>query len=329
MHRSIRKAPTRLATVMTWLFGVLLFAGVIAVMVHFSELRELERLLRSLEARWLLVAVATQTATYFCAAGVWQAALRREHQHVGFLSLVRLALVLLFTNQALPSAGLSGGAVVVEALRRRHVPAKYAMGALLIGLLTTYIAYLVALPLSLVLLRVYHELRMTVVVAMAGFSVIAVGVPAMVLWYRHAMPRRLRKRLTHVPGIGPLLDAVGRAPARLLRDRGVIHRAVLLQFAELVLDAATLGIMLAALNVRPAPTAVFGSYVTASAVSQLIPVPLGLGGFEAVLVVMLRSVGMSLEVAITATLLFRGFTFWLPMLPGLLFARKELGSARA
>jgi hypothetical protein len=39
---------------------------------------------------------------------------------------------------------------------------------------------------------------------------------------------------------------------------------------------------------------------------------------------MLRIVGVSIEAALTATLLLRGFTLWLPMLPGLWCARHEL-----
>jgi len=53
-------------------------------------------------------------------------------------------------------------------------------------------------------------------------------------------------------------------------------------------------------------------------------VPLGLGTFEATCVAMLRTLGVLLEAALTATLLLRGFTLWLPMLPGLLLARREL-----
>jgi uncharacterized membrane protein YbhN (UPF0104 family) len=34
--------------------------------------------------------------------------------------------------------------------------------------------------------------------------------------------------------------------------------------------------------------------------------------------------GVSIEAALTATLLLRGFTTWLPMLPGLLLARRVL-----
>jgi glycosyltransferase 2 family protein len=53
-------------------------------------------------------------------------------------------------------------------------------------------------------------------------------------------------------------------------------------------------------------------------------IPLGLGTFEATCVAMLRTFGVSLEAALTVTLLLRGFMLWLPMLPGLWLARREL-----
>ncbi len=294
-------------------------------MVHYSELGELKRLLESLDPRWLLAAAAIQTATYFCAARIWQVALRREHQHVGLLRLVRLSLVMLFTNQALPSAGLSGGSVVVHALRRTRVPAKVAMGALLVGLITMYIAYLVAIPISLLLLRLYHALSVGQAVAVAaGFAGVAFGVVIAVAWYRRSLAPRMSGRIKDIPVIGALLVAIGRAPARLLRDRGVLTHATVLQFVEFMLDAATLHVIVAAFGVRTSPAAMFGSYVIASTVSRMVPVPMGLGSSEASLVLMLRAVGLSLEAAMASTLVFRGFTFWFPMLPGLVFARHEL-----
>jgi len=39
---------------------------------------------------------------------------------------------------------------------------------------------------------------------------------------------------------------------------------------------------------------------------------------------MLATLGVPLEAALTATLILRGFTFWLPMLPGLWLARREI-----
>jgi uncharacterized membrane protein YbhN (UPF0104 family) len=52
-------------------------------------------------------------------------------------------------------------------------------------------------------------------------------------------------------------------------------------------------------------------------------VPGGLGTFEASSVALLRLQGVSVESALAATLLLRGLTFWLPMLPGFALARRE------
>jgi hypothetical protein len=56
--------------------------------------------------------------------------------------------------------------------------------------------------------------------------------------------------------------------------------------------------------------------------------PRGLGTFEATQVLMLRMVGIDLAVALSATLLFRGLSFWLPMLPGHWFSRRAVAPHR-
>ncbi|NTW53221.1 MAG: hypothetical protein HGB15_00300 [Chlorobaculum sp.] len=53
-------------------------------------------------------------------------------------------------------------------------------------------------------------------------------------------------------------------------------------------------------------------------------IPLGLGSFELTCAGVLVSLGARLETALTATLLLRGFTVWLPMIPGLLLTRRAL-----
>jgi uncharacterized membrane protein YbhN (UPF0104 family) len=190
--------------------------------------------------------------------------------------------------------------------------------------MTTYMAYAIAVPISLVLLRVYHALSVRLLVLTAVCTAIAIGAPAAIVWFRRSIPPPVRERLKRVPGVGKLLDTLGGAPTGLLHDPVVLRRALALQLVELTLDATTLQIMLIALGVHASATAVFGSYIVAAAASQVVPVPMGLGSFEAVLVAMLCIVGIALEPAMTATLLFRVFTFWLPMLPGLVLARAEL-----
>jgi uncharacterized membrane protein YbhN (UPF0104 family) len=82
--------------------------------------------------------------------------------------------------------------------------------------------------------------------------------------------------------------------------------------------------MFRALGNDPAIWIVFVSFIMASMAATLGPIPLGLGTFEAGCVGMLSFLGMAIETALAATILLRGLTFWLPMVPGLWLARLEL-----
>ena len=67
-----------------------------------------------------------------------------------------------------------------------------------------------------------------------------------------------------------------------------------------------------------------GWRLMASIVVTLGPIPLGLGSFEAVSIGMLRLMGVPFEGALSATLLLRGFTLWMPLIAGFFSTRREL-----
>jgi uncharacterized membrane protein YbhN (UPF0104 family) len=60
--------------------------------------------------------------------------------------------------------------------------------------------------------------------------------------------------------------------------------------------------------------------------SRVGSTPLGLGTFEGASIAMLQLIGVEIEAALAATLLFRAFTLWLPMIPGLWSMRFVLGT---
>jgi uncharacterized membrane protein YbhN (UPF0104 family) len=91
-----------------------------------------------------------------------------------------------------------------------------------------------------------------------------------------------------------------------------------------VIDALTMQLCLWALGVEAPFTAAFVPLMMASIVVTLGPIPLGLGSFEAVSIGMLRLMGVPFEAALSATLLLRGFTLWLPLVAGLFLTRREL-----
>jgi len=77
--------------------------------------------------------------------------------------------------------------------------------------------------------------------------------------------------------------------------------------------------------------------VLTNALGLLLAVPLrggipglpgNFGTFEASAVAMLALFRVPVEVGLTATLLLRGFTYWLPMAPGFWLSRRELKGGR-
>jgi len=75
------------------------------------------------------------------------------------------------------------------------------------------------------------------------------------------------------------------------------------------------------LSVHPAP--VFASFMLSTLARTLGPVPGGSASFEAASVATLKLMGVPIAAGLAATLLFRGFSYWLPMVPGILLARRE------
>jgi uncharacterized membrane protein YbhN (UPF0104 family) len=310
-----------------WGFGVLALAAVVLVVTRVGELEHFVELMRRAASLWLLAALALQALTYLAAAGVWHVALSRAGAPRRLLTLFPLGLAKLFVDQAVPSGGLSGVLLVMRALTRREVPRPLTMAILLVALISYHAAYVIATLVAVVILGLFHAVGPAVLGIVGTFLVVAVGLPFGVLMLRRLRGGRLLALLERVPRLARLANDIADAPTHLLRDAPLIIATTALQLVIFVLDAATLYVMLRAIGQEPSPSGVFACFMIASVTALMGPIPLGLGVFEAASVAALHLVGIELEAALAATLLLRGFTFWLPMIPGLWLARRELRGA--
>ena len=84
----------------------------------------------------------------------------------------------------------------------------------------------------------------------------------------------------------------------------LLGETVALEGTIFALDALTLGWRLCAFGAAPPIWVAFVSFIMASMAATLVPIPLGLGSFEAACVGML--LGVAIEAALAATLLLRG-----------------------
>jgi len=310
-----------------WISGLVTLAAIVLIVAHLSTLEEFARLVVALQPAWFLLALAAQAATYISASLSWARTLRYAGHPRPLSLLVPLGVAKLFTDQVVPSGGVSGAILVTRALARRGVPADAAMAVLLVGLVSYFAAYLMAALVSLVILWLHHHANTVVLAAVAAFIIVVVAIPWGVLWLKAWGSRLMTRWARRLPGAARLLRAIADAPTDLVRDPGLLVQTVPLEFAIFALDALTLWLVLRGLGQEPPLWVAFVSFVMASVATTLGPIPLGLGTFEAASISMLHMLGTTIEAALAATLILRGLTFWLPMLPGLYLARREIGSA--
>ena len=315
---------SRWARLRTWCIGLLLLAGLILIVTHLGELEQFTILVRQAEPTWLVLALLLQMATYVSVSAVWYVPLRQAGQQVSFWSLIPLGVAKLFADQSMPSGGMSGTAFFIAALNRRGIPDHLCMAILILSLVAYYGAYLLAAVTAVLLLYFHHGLNSWIVLVALLFSLVALGTPAVALWLRSLGEKKLPRLLLMVPGLSNLMKAIADAPGELLHNPILILLTTFFHAAVFVLDASTLWVMMQVVGVHASFWTAFPSFVFASMVATIGPIPLGLGTFEVTCVSMLGTMGVPLEAALSATVLLRGFTLWLPMVPGMWLVRWAL-----
>jgi glycosyltransferase 2 family protein len=306
-----------------WLFGAVVLAGLVVFTMHFGAIEIFVAKLRGANPVWLAAAVSCQSATYICAAAVWFRVLGRAGSPLPFLSLLRLALVELFANQAIPTGGLSGSLMVVRGLMHRGVVPAIAITALIIAELSYYAAYLLAGLLAFVLLWHSGDLNAAWRALFIAFAIVVVALGMALLILSRSRNNLVPSAILRWRPFAQLASMLSQVRVDMLHNPRLIFEVIVLQSGIFLLDAATLWCASRAVGLNVDVGSTFMSFVLASVVATLSPIPLGLGSFEGTCTGLLHLMGGGLEASLAATLILRGFTLWLPMLPVLWVIRRE------
>jgi uncharacterized protein (TIRG00374 family) len=305
-----------------WALALILVTAIVGLALHFGEIQHFAELLKRARPAWLLAAAGLQALTYLCVAAGWRMVLRAAGSKIPIGKLFQLSLAKMFTDQAVPAAGLGGSLLMVDRLIAAGVPRGHAAAALILSTIGYYSGFTVLALTALLLLWLFGKASVLLVGVVAVFLLVCFAIPAGWVWLSRRGARPLPKRLAKIRAVRSLMETIGEVPPKLLGDIGLIARLAFFNAMVFVADAATLSVCLLAIG---QPASVLASYV-ALIVAQMIviigPVPMGLGTFEGSCTGTLRLFGIGFEPALTATLLLRGFTLWLPLLPGLWVVRR-------
>ncbi len=295
-----RVRPRTLITLIAGVFAAYILAGQLAN-VSFSKL------LAQTNPEWSLIALACSAATYVGATlAISGFVLERLNTLRTLLVQVAASFVMLVTPVA-----VGGVALNVRYLRKAKlsptdaaasVGATQVMSFAVFGVLVLISAAIAGSSTAAKALTPPHWAYIALAI-LVGLTLIVLALPA--------GRRQLFSRASSVASqVIPRLVDVAQRPAKLAQGVG---GSVLISVAYILCLAASVRAV-GYTHVQLASIAVV--YLAGNAAGSFIPTPGGIGAVETALSIALVGAGLTAAPAITAVLLFRTVTFWLPVLAG-------------
>jgi Mg2+-importing ATPase len=314
----------------SWLPGLALLALVVVGSLHFSEAREFVRLAERARPVWLIAAFVLQALTYLAQSEIFRAVGRARDFRLPLATAYRLSLLKLFVDQAFPSAGLSGTAIAARELTHCGMPRALIASSVVISIVSYQIAYATAVLAALAVIAGHDRANTWLVVGSITFALVVSSWSAIVMMLS-TRSSPLSRAAERVRPLRALVDFVSDADGVVTHDLRTLACGFGCQLSIIALDASTIWVLLLSLGAWAQPDVVFASFVLASVLRTIGLLPGGLGTFEAMSVLALNLAGVPVSTALAATLMFRGMSFWLPMLVGFVIYRRlpHVGTTRA
>jgi Mg2+-importing ATPase len=264
-----------------------------------------------------------QAATYICDGAKWHISIKSNGYHLKLRTLAKFAVEQLSINQFVPSVGMAGNAIVAREMLNLQVPPWVVAKAISLDILTQLASYS---ALSLFVLFLLDGIANAAVIGIIILFFLFITTCTLALWHflhNHKKWKILNwfKRFSIV---SKTMEVMGEIPPEEVIPLQLFARVSSLRIAIFILDALTLYVLMAAIGAPVALNAALIALVLGSIGGIISFLPGGIGGFEALCTGVLVLFGTSVEAALAGTLLLRGFVLWLPLIPGLIFARRQL-----
>jgi len=214
-------------------------------------------------------------------------------------------------------------------MRRLGLSHQLAMEALLVDVLSHYLAYALMALAAVLVLWLHHSITSVIVSLVAVFAIFLLAIPAVILWLLAHRGRRLPLWLMRVHPMAKASDAVRSVSIERIYSPRLCAMATAFGCGVFLLDAATLWAVMHITGSAVTPSVAFVALVIGMMAGTVSFLPGGIGGFEAGCVLTLHLFGAPIEAALTGTLLLRGMSLWIPLVPGLLMVRRDLAGREA
>jgi uncharacterized protein (TIRG00374 family) len=314
-------------------------AALILVFLKFSELKLVGRIFLTANLFWLGGIIITQILSYYSLALNYRDVLMIKDLKIKAISLFPVTFIVQFLNQAIPSATISGQIFFIQYLKKYGLSVIEGIGRAILEILTLIIAFGVLFFMATILLAFDGQLASNWVVAYIMYIFLFISVALILAFFAFQKTKqgRISKWLINLfhrffdkydiknrtDYVSLILDQMRQNLnlKELTKKKGLLFKAAFWQGLILILNILTLFFISYAIGSKISFLVAFIVFTLIKFISLIAFVPGALGIFEGGMTLLLISFGVGAGPALTMTLLFRAFTFWIPMPIGWLLYR--------
>jgi len=310
---------------------LVLFLGVAFVIISFSELEQTIATLQRGNLWFLLLAFLIEIGWFFLVGITYRSIYRLLKMNDSILNLTQVAAAATFVNVVMPTAGVGGIAIFVNAARKDGHPTGKVTLAAALFLLFDLAAFLAVLALGMIVLIRRNDLAAGEVTA----SLILLSIASLLAFTLYLGSRSAEAMGKFLARLARLVNAVLRPILRQdylreerahefahemadglaslpYRPRGLL-KPLFLSFLNKGLLVCILLCAFLAFRVPYSPGTIIGGFAIGYLFMIVSPTPAGIGVVEGVLPLALKSLRVVWSQAVVITIVYRAMTFWVPL----------------
>ena len=290
--------------------------------------------------QWLLAAMGGQLLTIGFLTAIYHASFRVAGVSQSFRQLLPQSLAAMFIDSTAPAGGAAGAAIFLDGAHRRQQSSARTTAGMLLYFIANYVVFSALLLVALILMAWWGMLSKAII-SMSAMLVLTIGGLCLLVWLGAKHDHLLQWLLSAVRKVANLASSLLLGKAEVLSEAWVTQQSVDFAMAATamttkprrmlrVLGAACLmhlsmmGVLAMVLLAFKQPLTIsllLIAYAMNGLFTNVSPTPNGVGIVEMVLPPLLVTLGMPISTSVAVTLVFRAFTFWLPLLLGFIATR--------
>jgi uncharacterized protein (TIRG00374 family) len=324
---------------------IIFFIAIFAILIYYiseniPEITQTFAIAAKFTILGLLLAVIFAALAYIIAAKMYQKIFAVMGIQRNLFEFTKLSLRATAMNVLIPTAGVAAGVVYVEDAKIHDESQLSAVAAFIVAMTCNFSSILLLLLIGTIYLSFVHRLTAFVWVPaliLLGYTLIFFLlillskkrrnlVKRVSLWCKQLfsqLAKLFRKKVSPDNGIDTFISELVIAHDKIISNKRNLAAALFYVLLSQLLYLIVLFILFISMGLHPQFWVILSGYAVGSLFVIVSPTPSGIGFAEVGMAIVFSSLKITTDAATVVSLLFRGLSFWIPLLIGFALIQKN------